>query len=36
VGALALARNLVPGFQFRFGLPLLLILVGGYLLLRRR
>ena len=36
VGALALVRNLVPGFQFRFGLPLLLILVGGYLLLRRR
>jgi phage shock protein C len=36
LGALALVRNLVPGFQFRFALPLLLILVGGYLLLRRR
>jgi phage shock protein PspC (stress-responsive transcriptional regulator) len=36
VGALALARNLIPGFQCSFGLPLLLILVGGYLLLRRR
>lgn len=35
IGGLALARNLIPGFQFRFGLPLLLILVGGYLLLRR-
>jgi phage shock protein C len=36
LGTLALVRNLVPGFQFRLALPLLLILVGGYLLLRRR
>jgi phage shock protein C len=36
IGVMALMRNLVPGFQFRFGLPLFLILVGGYLLLRRR
>jgi phage shock protein C len=36
LGVMALVRNLVPGFQFRFALPLLLILVGGYLLFRRR